>query len=327
MESRRTAFRQLGGLASSLLFPGLVSATSERYPSQPIKVLVGFPAGGPLDVGTRLVMERVAKAMNTVAVVENKPGASGMLAGQHVAAAPPDGYSLLLGVTANMAISRYLYTKMPYNPDTDLRPAAQFAVSQNVIYARKESGVSTLAQFLDRVRASPGKYNYASPGIGTTPHLTMEMLKATDRLFIVHVPFRGSPQAVNAVVAGDVEFGVDAVSPVIGMAQAGRVVALAQTGERRSTFFPDAPTLRELGLRGFPTGTFLGIFAPAKLADETAHLLEAQVRAAIDEPDVRNRLHGMGLDAAFLDSRQFAASIQSQLPFWKRAVEYSGAKV
>ncbi len=328
MPSRRCTLGLMYRSALTLAVPSLAdpSLAQERFPSRPVRLLVGFPAGGPLDLAGRLVFERVARALGTTAVVENRPGASGMLAAQAAAGAGPDGHVLLMAATANLAISRFLYEKLPYDADRQLRPVAQFATSQNVVYARPGLGIRTLAQLRDWLRASPGRYNYASPGAGTTPHLTMEVLKATDRLYVVHVPFRGSPPALTSVAAGDVEFGVDAVGAALPFVRQGRVVALAQTGERRTAALPDVPTLAELGYRNFPSGTFLGLSAPAGIDDGIVATLEQQVGAVLQDTDVRTRLQDLGMDAAFLGASAFGASIATQLPFWKRAVDYSGAK-
>ena len=296
-----------------------------RYPERAIQMLVGFPGGGALDVATRVVTNALAEeGLGPIAVI-NKPGASATIAAGQAAIAAADGHTALLATSANMGIAPFMYPKLPYAPDKDLVPVARFAVGQNVIYCGRRAGVTDFRQLRARIASAPGKLNYASPGAGTTPHLCFEMLKARDRLFIVHVPFRGSPAAITSVLSGEVDLGVDAIGPTLGHVAAGRLVPLAQTGERRSASLPDVPTLAELGIDGIPSGTYLGFMLPAGTPAPILDRWSEAVRRVTSEPAVVNQLRQLGMDAAYLDARRFAAVMADERRLWEGAVKYSGA--
>lgn len=325
MQTRRSFLERViaGAVAASAITPSAWSQT--KYPDRPVQVWVGFPGGGALDVATRIVTQAMADEGIRPIVVMNKPGASATIAAAQVARQEPDGYNLLLATSSNFGIARYLYARLPFDATRDFEPVAQFALSQNVIYAAKQTGVRTLPELLAKLRSRPGKLNFASPGRGTTPHLCFELLKAREKLFAVHVPFNGSPAALTAVAAGEVEFGVDAVGPSQAFIRSNRITPLAQTGNRRSAALPDVPTLAELGHPGLPPGTFLGLSAPAGTPEPVLKQLRQTVRAATVDPAVVKQLADAGFDASFLDGAAFARAMQDELRMWESAVKYSGA--
>lgn len=303
----------------------LRAMAQERYPTKPVQVWVGFPAGGGFDVATRVVtLGMVAQGISPI-VVMNRPGASGTIAAAQVARAEPDGYSLLLATSANMGAARYLYPKLQFDAERDLVPVAQFAVGQSVIYASAQSGIKTLGQLIEKIRANPGRLNFASPGRGTTAHLCFEMLKAKDRLFIVHVPYNGSPPALSAVVAGELEVGIDAIGPALGFLRSGRLLPLAQTGTRRSASLPHVPTLRELGYADIPVGTYLGFVAPARTPPAIVAELSKAVKNFTASPAGVQQLSQAGMDADYLDASGFGSAMRTELKQWESAVRYSGA--
>lgn len=301
------------------------SVAQERYPVNTIKLVVGFPAGGPMDTGARIVMDQLARRLGVPIIVENKPGASGTLAIQQVANASADGYTLGLGITANIAIARYFYPTLPYG-DNAIRPILQFAESPLVIYSRKGSNVSTLQDMVRVARAASDKQAYASPGSGTVSHLMFVLLLSKENLSMVHVPFRGSAPAVQAVIQGELDIGVDALTPVVEMVASGKLVALAQSGTDRSSQLPDVPTLSELGYRDLPPSTFLGLFGPAKMSGEIIAKLESEVRQIMSNVGVSDRFKKAGIEPKVLGRDEFEAAITTQLPYWKQAVEVSGVK-
>jgi len=317
------------GALAFILMAGAMNAKAseaqESYPNRPVELIVGFPAGGALDIATRIVTNGVANHGVKSVVVINKPGASATIAASQVARATPDGYTLLLAASANLGIAPWLYPKLTYDVERDLIPIAQFAVSQNVIYANPESGITTFKDLLEKIKAAPGKLNYASPGAGTTAHLTFEMLKAKQGLYVLHVPFRGSPAAITSVIANNVEIGVDAISPLIPFVKSNKVVPLAQTGDKRSASLPDVPTLTELGVSGVASGTFLGIAAPSRTPAPIVAQWREAVREFLASPDAARQFAQIGMDVRFLDEGAFSRSIAVERQSWKNAVKYSGA--
>lgn len=324
MPSRKSFLQTLLACGAGALT--LPSAWAQaRYPSRPVQVWVGFPGGGALDVATRVLTQALAEEGIRPVVVMNKPGASATIAAAQVARDEPDGHSLLLATSSNLGIAPHLYPKLPYDPVRDFAPVAQFAVGHNVIYAGKATGVATFRDLLGKVRASPGRLNVASPGRGTTPHLCFEMLKARDRLFVVHVPFNGSPSALTAVASGEVEIGIDAIGPAQAFIRAGRVVPLAQTGSRRSVALPGVPTLQELGYAGMPSGTFLGLSAPARTPESVLQDLRGAMRRSLARPAVVKQLADVGFDADLVEGADFARIVAGEAKMWEGAVKYSGA--
>lgn len=323
VRAARGALFALGFLASATTVNAADPA--EKYPDRPIQVVVGFPGGGALDIATRIVTNGLASNGLGPLVVINKPGASATIAAAQVARATPDGYTLLLAASANLGIAPWLYPKLTYDTDRDLIPVAQFAVSQNVIYASSSSGITTFKQLLDKIKATPGKFNYASPGAGTTAHLSFEMLKAKQGLFVVHVPFRGSPAAIMSVIANDLDIGVDAISPVIPFVKSGKVIPLAQTGDKRSASLPDVPTLAELGIQGMASGTYLGFAAPAQTPAPIVATWRDAIRRFLATPEAAQQFAQIGMDVRFLDEQAFGRAIRAEKQAWQSAVTYSGA--
>lgn len=295
------------------------------YPSRPVQVVVGFPAGGAMDIATRIVTDAMAAQGLGPLVVINKPGASGTIAAAQVERAPADGYTILLATSANLGVAPALYPKLSYDADKSFAPIAQFAVGNSVVYAPGDSDARSLAALLAKIKARPGELSFASPGTGTTAHLSFEMLGAAHQLKLVHVPYRGSPPAVTAVVAKQLEFGVDAIGPVMAFVRSGQLKALAQTGAQRSTALPDVPTLAELGIQGVAAGTYLGFAAPAGTPPAIVQAWREAVRQALASPDTARKLADVGLDQRFLDSAAFERAMRSERPLWADAVKRSGA--
>lgn len=327
MPTKRLSRRHVVLASASALLPALHmhAQAQQAYPSRPVQVLVGFPGGGALDVATRVVINALASEGVTPMVSMNKPGASATIAATQAARAAPDGYTLLLATSANMGIAPHLYPQLAYDARKDFAAVAQFAIGQNVVYASPASGIRSFAQLRERLRAQPGRLNYASPGAGTTAHLSFEMLKARDKLFVVHVPFRGSPAAISAVVAGELEVGVDAIGPTQAFIQSGRIVPLVQTGSRRSAALPDVPTFAELGLTDMPSGTYLGLAAPASTPATVLATLREALRRALARPEVGQQLAAAGFEARFVDGPAFAELMAADSAQWHQAVQYSGA--
>ncbi len=315
----------LVGAPGALSFPAHLVA-SNAYPSRPIQVLVGFPGGGALDAATRIVTEALAGEGIEPVVVMNKPGASGTISLAQVAREPADGYTLGLATSSNLGIAPFLYPELPYQPATDFTPVGQFAVSQNVIYVNPESGIDDFDALVARLKAEPGQHHFISPGAGTTPHLCFELIKARLGLDVTHVPFKGSPAALSAVVAGEALLGIDAIGPALGFFQGNRLTPLAQTGASPFSGLAEVATLKSLGVEGIPAGTFLGLVAPAGLPNEIQAALSRALAGLTGNPATASSLAKAGMTTAYLAPAEFADAMQAEAAAWRDAVAAADAK-
>ena len=309
---------------------GLLVATSTAlaaFPEKPIRVVIGFPAGGPLDQHARLLAERLQAVLGQPIIIDYKSGAGGTVGAQDVMKAPPDGYTLMLANTGVMVINPALYTRLPYNTLKDFTPIARTAMQPLALLVNPKLPVTTLKEFVDYTRARPGQVNYGSAGNGGISHLVPEMFKSAAGLFMVHIPYRGSAPAFTDLMGGQVQFMGESIPQAANYHKQGKVRALAVTSKERNPALPDIPTVIESGFKGFEVVGFYGFLAPAGLpADITAKLSDA-FRQVMTNADIRSRMVAQGADPAFLGSEDFAKFIAAELPRWAQAVKTSGAKL
>ena len=309
---------------------GLLVATSTAlaaFPEKPIRVVIGFPAGGPLDQHARLLAERLQAVLGQPIIIDYKSGAGGTVGAQDVMKAPPDGYTLMLANTGVMVINPALYTRLPYNTLKDFTPIARTAMQPLALLVNPKLPVTTLKEFVDYTRARPGQVNYGSAGNGGISHLVPEMFKSAAGLFMVHIPYRGSAPAFTDLMGGQVQFMGESIPQAANYHKQGKVRALAVTSKERNPALPDIPTVIESGFKGFEVVGFYGFLAPAGLpADITAKLSDA-FRQVMTNADIRSRMVAQGADPAFLGSEDFAKFIAAELPRWAQAVKSSGAKL
>lgn len=309
---------------------GLLVATSfalAAFPEKPIRVVIGFPAGGPLDQHARLLAERLQAVLGQPIIIDYKSGAGGTVGAQDVMKAPPDGYTLMLANTGVMVINPALYTRLPYNTLKDFTPIARTAMQPLALLVNPKLPVTTLKEFVDYTRARPGQVNYGSAGNGGISHLVPEMFKSAAGLFMVHIPYRGSAPAFTDLMGGQVQFMGESIPQAANYHKQGKVRALAVTSKERNPALPDIPTVIESGFKGFEVVGFYGFLAPAGLpADITAKLSDA-FRQVMTNADIRSRMVAQGADPAFLGSEDFAKFIAAELPHWAQAVKASGAKL
>ena len=309
---------------------GLLVATSfalAAFPEKPIRVVIGFPAGGPLDQHARLLAERLQAVLGQPIIIDYKSGAGGTVGAQDVMKAPPDGYTLMLANTGVMVINPALYTRLPYNTLKDFTPIARTAMQPLALLVNPKLPVTTLKEFVDYTRARPGQVNYGSAGNGGISHLVPEMFKSAAGLFMVHIPYRGSAPAFTDLMGGQVQFMGESIPQAANYHKQGKVRALAVTSKERNPALPDIPTVIESGFKGVEVVGFYGFLAPAGLpADITAKLSDA-FRQVMTNADIRSRMVAQGADPAFLGSEDFAKFIAAELPHWAQAVKASGAKL
>ncbi len=317
---RRAALAGLAALASPMV----------RAQARVIKLVVPYPAGGPLDLVARALGERVKDSLGTV-VVENRPGAGGNLGADIVAKAAPDGNTLVMGAVATHAINPWLYARIPYDPVRDFTPITLVAQVPNVLVMNAEAAarlkIQTLADLIAYARQNPGKLNYGSGGNGSAGHLAGEIFKSQAGLFIVHIPYAGGPPAQLALLSGQVDFTFDNLATASANIKSGKLKALAVTTARRSSAMPELPTMGEAGVPQFDIGTWFGLFGPAHLPpDVTARLNRAFVEA-LGTPEVKARMAALMAEPSPTTPEQFGAFVRHELAKYAGVVKASGARI
>jgi tripartite-type tricarboxylate transporter receptor subunit TctC len=292
-----------------------------------VKLIIGFPAGGPLDAHARLWSEPLSRLLGQQVIVDYKAGAGGTVGAQAVATAPPDGTTLLLANTGTMVINPALYRKLPYDTLKSFVPVARTAQQPLALVVNPDVPARTLAEFIDLLRRHPGKYNYGSAGNGGISHLVPEMFKTATGTFMVHIPYRGSAPAFTDLMAGQVQFMAESVPLAAQYAKAGKVRALAVTGRERSVALPDVPTTLEAGIKGLDVVGFYGVLAPAGTPPAVVDRLSTALGQTLALPEVRDRMVSQGADPAFLEAAAFRQFLVAQMPRWAVAVKASGAQL
>ncbi len=302
--------------------------------ARPIRLVVPYPPGGPLDIAARMLAERVKDSLGTV-VVENRPGAGGNVGADLVAKAAADGQTLLMGAVATHAINPWLYKRMPYDALRDFTPITLVAQVPNVLVMNSETaqrlGINNLPDLVAYARRNPGRLNYGSGGNGSAGHLAGEMFKAQAGLFAVHIPYAGGPPAQLALLAGQVDFNFDNLAAASANIKSGKLKALAVTTAQRSAALPDVPTVAEsgaaAGLKAFDISTWFGIFAPAGLAPALTQALNKAFTDALNTPESKSRLAGMMAQAMPTTPQQFADFVRDERNKYEKVVKASGASV
>jgi tripartite-type tricarboxylate transporter receptor subunit TctC len=273
------------------------------------------------------VAQKLQETQKWTVVVENKPGAGGNLGVETVAKAAPDGYTLVLGQTSNLAINPSLYAKLPYDPVKDLAPIVVVAQAPVVLVTRVDSGFKTWADVLLASKAKPGSVTVGSPGNGTVAHLAIEMLQKMGSISLQHIPYRGSPQALADVMGGSIDLYISSVPTALGHIKNGKLRALAVTSDKRSPALPEVPTLAESGIKGFDAISWFGIATPAATPPAVLKVLSVEINRVLAYPDVRAKLQSEGGDVVGGSPEQFAALLRADLLRWGQLVRESGAKI
>lgn len=313
-------------LMTALLLAASATAFA-AFPDKPIRVVIGFPAGGPLDQHARLLTERLQAVLGQPIIIDYKSGAGGTVGAQDVMKAAPDGYTLMLANTGVMVINPALYTRLPYSTLRDFTPIARTAMQPLALLVNPKLPVNTLKEFVDYTRARPGQVNYGSAGNGGISHLVPEMFKNATGLFMVHIPYRGSAPAFTDLMAGQVQFMGESIPQAANYHKQGKVRALAVTSRERNPALPEVPTVIESGFKGFEVVGFYGFLAPAGLPKDITAKLSDAFKQVMNSPDIRNRMVTQGADPAFMGSDEFAQFLAAETPRWAQAVKASGAKL
>ncbi|WKL16171.1 tripartite tricarboxylate transporter substrate binding protein [Comamonas testosteroni] len=306
--SRRTLLSAT--VATLSLQAGVEAHAQAMWPAKPIRFVVGFPAGGSTDVMARVVGAAMAKSLGQPVVVDNRPGASGNIAASETIKSAPDGYTFMVAPISVQTANPFLF-KPALNPERDLRPVASLGYAQLYLVAKKDLRAKSATELVAMAKAAPGKLSYGSGGAGTQMHLVGELFKQQANVDVVHVPYKGAAPALQDVLAGQIDYYFDPASGISHIRE-GRARLLAVTGSKRSPFFPDAPTLTELGIKGVELGNWFGVFAPANTPTEITVRLEREIVKAIAQPEVKQRFADLGTESVVQDAVAFRKTIAAE---------------
>ena len=296
-------------------------------PNRPIRFIVPFVASGSTDVAARIIADRMGETLGQPVIVENRGGSGGNIGGDIVAKAPPDGHTILMGVTGLLATNKHIYRQMAFDPDRDLAPVSMAYTADMVIVVTNRLGVRTLADFVALAKANPGKFSFGSSGHGASTHTAAELFRQQAGLDMVHVPYRGSGAAVNDLVAGNIEMMLMQIAGAAGNIRAGQVTALAATGPRRHPLIPDVPSIAEAGYPQAEATSWGCVMVPAGTPAPVVHRLSQSVQEAIAHRPVAQRLEGAGVDGVASTPEQLAAFLRAEAEKWGRVVRQAGIRV
>src|SRR5215472_18808202 len=320
----RAMVRVLACLIAGLAVP--LGAWAAEYPEKNVRVLVPFGQGGPTDVIARIFAAKLSESLGHQFYVENVPGAGGNIGTAQAARAPADGYTILVTSTGFM-VNPSLYAKVPYDPLKDFTPLTLAAVSPNVIFVNPSLPVKTLKELVDLVKANPGKYSYAQPAIGSTPHLSAELLKQTFGLDLVMIPFTSAGLAVNAVLADQPPIGFTALPPTIGLINQNKLRGLAVEAVKRAPILPDVPTIAEAGVPGQEADTLTGFVLPAGTPPAIVEKLHSEMVKIGAMPEIRERLEKIGFNPVINTPAEFGARIKAEMEKWAKVVHAANLRI
>jgi tripartite-type tricarboxylate transporter receptor subunit TctC len=298
----------------------LPAAARAEYPDRPVRLIVPFAAGGATDVVARALANGMSRSMGQQVVIDNKPGAGGILAGTQVARAPADGYTLLMGSIGMLSIAPNLRTDLPFSADKSFAPVAQVSATPNIIVAHPSFGPGNLRELIAKAKAEPGKISFGSSGLATSTHLSGELFQAMAGVKLTHVPYRGGALALNDLLAGQIPLMFDTMSAV-SFVKAGKLKALAITSDRRSPMLPDVPTVAEAGLPGYRTVSWNGILAPAGTPRDVVDKLNTEINKALASPDVQRSLTADGSEIRGGSADDFAQFIRAETQRWGKLIK------
>lgn len=305
----------------SLLFAVELRAQDDAYPNKPVRIVVPFAAGGSTDVVARLLADRLSVEFKQPFLIDNRAGASGNIGAQVVAKAPADGYTLLMGTTGVLSINGHLYKNMNYDVVKDFAPVSYTSLITNILVVPVDLPVRNVAELVALAKSKPGGLSFASSGSGSSTHLSGELFKAMAGVYILHIPYRGSPQALTDVVAGQVNMLFDNAPSSMGFIQQGKLRALAVTSSKRLANLPDVPTLDEAGVKGYESLSWSGIVAPAATPQPVIAKLNEAIDRILKSEDIKRRLSGLGVEAVGGSPEAFARHIRIESDKWGKLIK------
>jgi tripartite-type tricarboxylate transporter receptor subunit TctC len=315
-----------GAVAASGWPIGATAFAEDAYPNRPLQFMVPQAVGGSTDTVARAVAMKLSESIGQSIVVENRPGANGIVGSDLVAKSKPDGYTLLVGGTGTMAINQSLYSKLPYDAERDLAPVAMFGYTTDVLIVNPSVKANTIGELIADARANPGKYRYASAGAGSSPHLAAEMFRDMTGVQIMHIPYKGSTPGVVATVSGETEMMFTGIASSLGQIKAGRLKALSITGRKRTLALPDVPTANESGLPGFEAEFWIGLFAPARTPTPVIAKLNTYINRILNSREMADRFVLLGIEPQAVSPTQFGVTLKHDIDLWARTVKTAGIK-
>ncbi|MBX3661606.1 MAG: tripartite tricarboxylate transporter substrate binding protein [Burkholderiales bacterium] len=311
-------------LGAALLAATTVAA-AQNYPQRPVRFVVPYAPGGSTDTLARSMGGKLSELLGQQVVVDNRPGANGDIGMSIVAKAPPDGYSIVLGYIANLAIGPSLYAKMPYDPVKDFASITQVAGASNIFVTHPSLPARNFKEFIAYTKANPKKVSFASAGVASVGHLTGELLNDMAGIDMQHVPYKGSGQAISDLVGGHIKVMISGMASTLPHVRSGKLVGIVTTGLKRTPATQDIPTIAET-YPGFESSSWFGVLAPAGTPRPIISRLNADIHKSLQDPEVAKRLSGVGFEITYGTPEQFTAYIQSEIKKWARVVKLSGAK-
>jgi len=312
-----TIARRVAALA---LAAAAAAASAQSYPTRPVRIVVPFGPGGVADISARAVAQKMGESMGQQVIVENKPSAGGILASETVAKAEPDGYTLLF-ITNGNSVSESLFKSLPYNSVKDFAPVSTVGFFDFVFVVKNDSDVKSMRDLLARMKANPGKYNIGTINPGSGQHLSAELFKSMAGVDAQIITYKSTPQVLTAVIAGQVDVGLDIVAPVMAQVKGGALRMIAVSSKERSPILPDVPTVAESGVPGYESESWNGVAAPAATPPAIIERLNKEVRAAVAAPEVRKRLHDLGIDARAGTPAQLRERLVADIAKWHAVIE------
>ncbi len=303
----------------------IVKTPAQTYPVKPIRLVFGYTAGGAGDVGARLLAQKLSEILGQNVVVENRPGAGGAIADEAVARSPADGYTLLYAA-GSTTILPALRSKLPYNVERDFAPVSMVVITSFALAVHPSVPVRGVKGLIALARSQPGKLTFSTPGVGSSSHFAAEVFKMMADVKMLHVPYRGAPEATTAVIAGEVDINFPSVTGALPFIASGRLKALAVSSAKRASMLPSVPTLNEAGLAGYERSGWNGVLAPAGVPKEIIARLNAAIVKAVNTPEMKEAFIKQGLEAQTGTPEQFAAFIRGQLAQNAKVVKFAGIK-
>ena len=317
-------YARAAAAAAACLLAG--AAAAQSYPARPVRLLVAQSPGGSADIVARAVAQKMGDALGQQFVIDNRGGASGIIATETAAKAVPDGYTLLI-TSSTFGVNPGLYKKLPYDPFRDIAPISLLAAAPNILVVHPSLPVKSVKELIALARAKPGYLNYGSSGNGGSPHLAAELLRLRTGIDIVHVPFKGAPAAQVALMAGQTHMNFSSMPSAIGHVRAGKLRALAVTSVKRSPAVPELPTMMETGIKDFETAAWQGFFAPAKTAPAIVGVLNREAAKAIQSPELKERLSPEGAEPVANSPEEFRVWLRHEITKWTAVIKAANIRI
>jgi tripartite-type tricarboxylate transporter receptor subunit TctC len=305
--------------AFCIAFAAAGTAFAQQYPTKPVKILIPFPPGGVTDNAGRIIAQKLSERLGQQFYIENQGGAGGNLGMSTVARSPGDGYTILLA-SSSIVVNPSLYSKIPYDIDKDFIPVTKAGGTPNSWVVNADFPAKTMKELVDMIKREPGKYSVASPGTGTTPSLSIEMMRLGLGLNFITVPFQGGGPMTQSLLGGHTPIACSALGNYVNLIREGKLRALAVAAKKRSAALPDIPTLDELGIKDQEAETMTGVFVPAGTPKEIVALLQREFSAVVNSPDIKAKLLALGVEAEGDSSADFAAYVKAEVAKWKKVI-------